>query len=146
MPRAFGILVIWTEATCGRAIALKACATVSTLTPYAAIEPSATNAAQAGISSEMKRAFRPVDTALTTGAWTRIPYSGEIQPSSSAIERANGESALFRTNGARDMLSASERLADSRFRELDATHFIPFGQPELVLAELKNVLKRVGEE
>ena len=32
------------------------------------------------------------------------------------------------------------------FIEIDATHFIPFGQPDLVLAELKNVLKRVGEE
>jgi hypothetical protein len=37
-------------------------------------------------------------------------------------------------------------LHDVIFIEIDATHFIPFGQPELVLAELKNVLKRVGEE
>lgn len=53
--------------------------------------------------------------------------------------------------GTRDMLtsakamrSAAERLHDVVFIEIDATHFIPFGQPTLVLAELKNVLKRVG--
>jgi pimeloyl-ACP methyl ester carboxylesterase len=47
---------------------------------------------------------------------------------------------------AREMRSASERLHDVVFVEIDATHFIPFGQPELVLAELKNVLKRVDQE
>ena len=46
---------------------------------------------------------------------------------------------------AHEMRSAAERLHDVVFIEIDATHFIPFGQPELVLAELKNVLKRVGE-
>ena len=44
---------------------------------------------------------------------------------------------------AHEMRSASERLHDVVFIEIDASHFIPFGQPELVLAELKNVLKRV---
>lgn len=44
------------------------------------------------------------------------------------------------------MRTAAERLHDVVFIEIDATHFIPFGQPELVLAELKNVLKRVGED
>ncbi len=44
------------------------------------------------------------------------------------------------------MRTAAERLHDVVFIEIDATHFIPFGQPDLVLAELKNVLKRVGEE
>jgi pimeloyl-ACP methyl ester carboxylesterase len=44
------------------------------------------------------------------------------------------------------MRTASERLHDVVFIEIDATHFIPFGQPELVLSELQNVLKRVGEE
>lgn len=47
---------------------------------------------------------------------------------------------------AHEMRSAAERLHDVVFIEIDATHFIPFGQPELVLAELKNVLKRAGEE
>jgi pimeloyl-ACP methyl ester carboxylesterase len=43
------------------------------------------------------------------------------------------------------MRTAAERLHDVVFIEIDATHFIPFGQPELVLAELKNVLDRVDE-
>ena len=43
------------------------------------------------------------------------------------------------------MRTAAERLHDVVFIEIEATHFIPFGRPELVLAELKNVLKRVGE-
>jgi pimeloyl-ACP methyl ester carboxylesterase len=46
---------------------------------------------------------------------------------------------------AEQMRSASERLHDVVFIEIDATHFIPFGQPGLVLAELKNVLRRVDE-
>lgn len=46
---------------------------------------------------------------------------------------------------AQQMRSAAERLHDVVFIEIDATHFIPFGQPALVLAELKNVLKRVDE-
>lgn len=45
---------------------------------------------------------------------------------------------------AQEMRSAAERLQDVVFIEIDATHFIPFGQPDLVLAELKNVIKRVG--
>jgi pimeloyl-ACP methyl ester carboxylesterase len=46
---------------------------------------------------------------------------------------------------AQQMRSAAERLHDVVFIEIDATHFIPFGQPGLVLVELKNVLKRVDE-
>lgn len=44
---------------------------------------------------------------------------------------------------AKAMKSAAARLKDVIFIEIDATHFIPFGAPELVLAELKNLLKRV---
>ena len=46
---------------------------------------------------------------------------------------------------AEQMRSAAERLHDVVFIEIDATHFIPFGRPALVLTELKNVLKRVDE-
>jgi pimeloyl-ACP methyl ester carboxylesterase len=44
---------------------------------------------------------------------------------------------------AEQMKSAAAKLKDVIFIEIDATHFIPFGAPKLVLAELKNVLKRV---
>jgi pimeloyl-ACP methyl ester carboxylesterase len=44
---------------------------------------------------------------------------------------------------AKAMKAAAARLKDVIFIEIDATHFIPFGAPELVLAELKNLLKRV---
>jgi 3-oxoadipate enol-lactonase len=46
--------------------------------------------------------------------------------------------------GARDMLTAAQRIRRSRYRELAATHFIPVEQPETVLAELKALLARVG--
>jgi 3-oxoadipate enol-lactonase len=46
--------------------------------------------------------------------------------------------------GARDMLSASERLEGSRFRELDATHFIPIEFPDVVLEELKDLVARTA--
>jgi len=39
--------MIWTAATCGRAIAASAWSQVSTETPYAAMEPSATSASRA---------------------------------------------------------------------------------------------------
>lgn len=42
------------------------------------------------------------------------------------------------------MKSAAARLSDVVFIEIDATHFIPFGAPALVLEELRNVLKRVN--
>lgn len=45
--------------------------------------------------------------------------------------------------GARDMLSASQRVAGSRYRELASTHFIPVEFPEIVLDELKHLLARV---
>jgi 3-oxoadipate enol-lactonase len=45
---------------------------------------------------------------------------------------------------AEEMRNAADRIHDVVFMELDATHFIPFGQPELVLKELRNVLDRVG--
>ncbi|MGA8987462.1 alpha/beta fold hydrolase [Aeromicrobium sp.] len=46
--------------------------------------------------------------------------------------------------GARDMLSASERIKGSRFRELAATHFIPIEFPEIVLDELRHLLARTS--
>lgn len=46
---------------------------------------------------------------------------------------------------AQAMRTASERLHDVVFIEIDATHFIPFGQPEMVLDELKKVMERVDE-
>lgn len=46
--------------------------------------------------------------------------------------------------GARDMRTASQRVKGSRYRELDATHFIPVEQPAVVLDELRQLLARVG--
>jgi len=46
--------------------------------------------------------------------------------------------------GARDMLSASQRVRGSRYRELNATHFIPIEFPDVILDELKLLLTRVG--
>ncbi len=45
--------------------------------------------------------------------------------------------------GARDMYTASQRVRRSRYRELDATHFIPVEQPEVVLDELRMLLERI---
>ncbi len=45
--------------------------------------------------------------------------------------------------GARDMLTASQRVKGSRYRELNATHFIPVEFPEIVLDELRQLLARV---
>ena len=45
--------------------------------------------------------------------------------------------------GARDMLTASQRVRGARYRELAASHFIPVEFPEIVLDELKQVLARV---
>lgn len=47
--------------------------------------------------------------------------------------------------GARDMRSASRRVAGSRYRELDAAHFIPLEHPDVVLQELIALLERVGD-
>ena len=46
--------------------------------------------------------------------------------------------------GARDMRSASERVRGSRYREVESSHFIPLEQPEVVLDELKDLLRRAG--
>ncbi len=45
--------------------------------------------------------------------------------------------------GARDMHSAARRVKGSRYRELNATHFIPIEFPEIVLEELTELLGRV---
>lgn len=45
--------------------------------------------------------------------------------------------------GARDMLSASRRIKASRYRELNATHFIPIEFPDIVLEELRDLIGRV---
>lgn len=42
--------------------------------------------------------------------------------------------------GSRDILTASQRIRGSRYRELKATHFIPIEYPEIVLDELKLLL------
>ncbi len=46
--------------------------------------------------------------------------------------------------GARDMLSASQRVEGSRYRELESTHFIPVEFPQIVLEELHLLLERVN--
>ena len=42
------------------------------------------------------------------------------------------------------MLTASQRVKGSRYRELEATHFIPVEYPQIVLDELHLLLARVG--
>lgn len=44
--------------------------------------------------------------------------------------------------GSRDMLTASQRIPGSRFRELDASHFIPIEFPSIVTAELLDLIER----
>ena len=46
--------------------------------------------------------------------------------------------------GARDMLSASQRIAHSRYIRFDATHFIPVERPAEVLRELHLLLDEVS--
>jgi len=46
--------------------------------------------------------------------------------------------------GARAMLTAAQRVRGSRYRQVDATHFIPVELPDLVLAELHDLLIRAG--
>lgn len=48
--------------------------------------------------------------------------------------------------GAQHLLTAAQRVKGSRYRELDATHFIPLEQPELVLDELTDLVRRVTNE
>lgn len=48
--------------------------------------------------------------------------------------------------GAQHVLSAAQRVKGSRYRELDATHFIPLEQPDLVLDELKDLIRRVTNQ
>ena len=62
--------MIWMEATPGRAIAASAWSTVSTLTPYAAIAPSATRVSRAS--------YVAVDSITALGgqcSWTRSSRS-----------------------------------------------------------------------
>lgn len=44
--------------------------------------------------------------------------------------------------GSRDMLTASQRIPGSRFRELEASHFIPIEFPHVVTHEILDVLAR----
>jgi 3-oxoadipate enol-lactonase len=44
--------------------------------------------------------------------------------------------------GAPAMFTASQKVRGSRYRELDATHFIPIELPELVLDELRQLIRR----
>ena len=46
--------------------------------------------------------------------------------------------------GARDILSASQRIKHSRYVRLDATHFIPVERPDEVLVELRLLLDQVS--
>lgn len=46
--------------------------------------------------------------------------------------------------GARDILSASQRIKHSRYVRLHATHFIPVERPDEVLRELRLLLDEVG--
>jgi 3-oxoadipate enol-lactonase len=45
--------------------------------------------------------------------------------------------------GSHDMLTASQRVRGSRYREVNATHFVPVEHPDVVLDELRQLLARV---
>jgi pimeloyl-ACP methyl ester carboxylesterase len=75
--------------------------------------------------------------ALGVGTHPRVPLSAIDVP----VTMLAGTRDML--TSAEAMKSAADQLKDVVFIEIDATHFIPFGAPELVLAELKNVLKRV---
>lgn len=44
--------------------------------------------------------------------------------------------------GARDMLSAAQRVQGSRYRELESSHFIPIEFPDIVTRELLDLIER----
>jgi 3-oxoadipate enol-lactonase len=46
--------------------------------------------------------------------------------------------------GARDMRTAAQRVRGSRYREIASTHFIPIEHPDIVLAELKELIARTA--
>ena len=75
--------------------------------------------------------------ALGVGTHQRVSLSNVDVP----VTMLAGSKDLL--TSAEAMRTAADRIGDVVFMELDATHFIPFGQPELVLNELKNVLARV---
>lgn len=49
-------------------------------------------------------------------------------------------------SGAQHVLTAAQRVKGSRYRELDATHFIPLEFPDIVLDELKALIRRVTSQ
>lgn len=75
--------------------------------------------------------------ALSVSQHARIPLSSITVP----VTFVAGRWDLL--TGARDMLSASQRIAHSRYLRLDATHFIPVERPDEVLRELLLILHEV---
>lgn len=76
--------------------------------------------------------------ALSVSEHARIPLSSIEVP----VTFVAGRWDLL--TGARDMLSASQRIKHSRYIRLDATHFIPVERPADVLRELKLLLAEVS--
>nr|MCW2729118.1 alpha/beta hydrolase [Aeromicrobium sp.] len=76
--------------------------------------------------------------ALSVADTARVSLSEVDMP----VTFVAGRSDVF--TGARAMRTAAQRVKGSRYRELDATHFIPVECPDLVLDELKALLTRVG--
>jgi hypothetical protein len=62
--------MICTLATCGRAVALRAWSTVSTLTPYAAIEPSSTSASRASYVASASMTSEGGQCSWTRCSWS----------------------------------------------------------------------------
>jgi pimeloyl-ACP methyl ester carboxylesterase len=69
--------------------------------------------------------------ALSVTEHERVPLSSITVP----VTFVAGRWDLL--TGARDILSASQRIRHSRYVRLDATHFIPVERPEEVLRELR---------
>ena len=76
--------------------------------------------------------------ALSVTKHGRVPLSSIAVP----VTFVAGRWDLL--TGARDMLSASQRIKHSRYIRLDATHFIPVERPAEVLRELHLLLDEVG--
>ncbi len=76
--------------------------------------------------------------ALGVAEHSRVSLSGLDVPTTFVAGRRDLLSA------ARDMRSASQRVRRSRYLELDATHFVPIEQQDVVLDELRQLLARVG--
>lgn len=76
--------------------------------------------------------------ALGVAEHARVPLSALDVPTTFVAGRRD------LLSGARDMYTASQKVRRSRYREIDATHFVPIEHPEVVREELLLLLERVA--